>query len=105
MDWKVGQVVYIDGNEATITKIGRKWIYYKRDWTSNRFDVQTGFVDGGNFSQRRSKVWASIDEYRNEIERQRMFVELRKIIPNYGPAPDHMTREMIEGALKSLGAV
>lgn len=54
---------YQPGRKVIIDKIGNKWVYFKY---ANRFDIKTGYVDGGKYPSP-GKIYLNEDEYKKEL--------------------------------------
>ena len=85
LDRRYGPLAY----EATISKIGRKWITASTaSGRVIRFDAVTRHLDGGAYSSP-GMVYASKAEYRETTARQKAWKDFRQILPY--DAPDHLS--------------
>ncbi|MBI1620053.1 beta barrel domain-containing protein [Aquamicrobium zhengzhouense] len=101
--WQVGMEVIIvlterreaDVRNGTITKIGRRWITFRHSagWAENRFDADTMRIDGGQYGSP-GRVYPSMAEYEETLERNKLWADLRGRI-GYQP-PDHLTLDRIK---------
>ncbi len=97
--WLHSEVRYIKSGPITITKVGRKWAYYGPVYRSDRFDMGTGYDDGGEYSPS-GRVYPSM--YEAELEGW-MRSTWRKLQGGMGHAPpEGVTQEDLEAAAKLL---
>lgn len=100
--WKVGMEVYLSpsryqrngvGHEATITKVGRDWVYINRD----RFDPATRRMD----SESGVMVYTSRAEYIEETEMHKAWSNFRQGL-TYS-VPPGLTTDAIREMAKACG--
>lgn len=85
MTWEVGQRVFLSRSDrrwgadrwATITKVARKWVYLGEE--RERFDKETGVIDGGDFSSP-GRAWRSEDDYKEHLHAEKLLTHLRREI-------------------------
>jgi len=106
----VGQVVWVEiernrkpaGEEATVTKVGRKWADVSGGH-GRRFDIETWDLDGGRYSSP-GNVYPCRDAREKEISRIRAWRNLSDAIDRYRySAPPNVTIETIQQAAELLG--
>ena len=104
----VGQVVWVErnrkpaGEEATVTKVGRKWADVSGGH-GRRFDIETWDLDGGRYSSP-GNVYPCRDAREKEISRIRAWRNLSDAIDRYRyGAPPNVTIEAIQQAAELLG--
>jgi hypothetical protein len=100
--WHVGMMVFVvidkDRNRVStfyeaITKIGRKWITIGEGYKPYRFDAETLFLDGGDYSSP-GRVYASERDYLESTERQKAWGEFYRRL-SY-ECPEHLTLDDIQ---------
>lgn len=102
--WKVGMTVHSvmtrnqrNGpkiSEVTITKIGRKWIYFGEGYQVDRFDAETCQIDGKGYSSP-GKVYENLDKYLSETARDKSFQHLRFAI-GYSPSIGVTSQDIVD---------
>ena len=109
--WSVGMGIVVvpsapsgkDGKpyEATITKIGRKWVSFKsaESWSEGRFDPDTRFVDSNGYANI-GRVYASIAEYEEASACKILWMEYRRSL-SYQP-PKGMTSDRIRQLIEEV---
>lgn len=116
MTWAVGQTVVVrapslrmgrptDWADATITKIGRRWISFRYDRTrlEGRFDPETGAVDAGRYGTR-SWVYADRATAEAELTRQATWRALVAAMRNsWGDAPRDLTIVQMHEIARACG--
>ena len=105
---QVGQVVWVETEqrrkstveEATVTKVGRKWVdisgRYKR-----RFNIETWALDGVNYLSH-GQVYPCREEREKEVYRFRAWRNLSDAIDRYR-VPPNVTIEAIHQVAELLG--
>ena len=106
----VGQVVWVEigrnrkpaGEEATVTKVGRKWATLS-GWRGQRFDVETWRLDSASCVSS-GNVYPCREDREKEISRIRAWRNLSDAIDRYRyGAPPNVTIEAIQQAAELLG--
>jgi hypothetical protein len=107
--WKVGMTICVvragcrgnalDLKQATITKIGRNWIYFDDGGREDRFDATTRRLDGKGYSSP-GEVYTSAAEYEETTERYKLWRDLRGAM-GYKP-PKGMTADRIRQFIEEL---
>ena len=116
MRWTVGQTVVVwtpwgrrnvptDWADATITKIGRKWVTFRHNgWSlEGRFDPETGAVDAGRYM---TQSWVYPDRATAEAEltRQATWRALLAAMRNaFGDAPRDLTIAQMHEIARACG--
>ncbi len=110
--WHVGASIFVhdkfggmsDTYQATVTKVGRKWVEFQRSagWRSkdDRFDHETMRLDGGAMSWR-GKVYLDEAQYMQEVETEKAWKAFVNRLPHR--APNHMTMAQISVIAKMIG--
>lgn len=93
--WQVGMTVFvvednhrrlIKTEEAVITKIGKKWVYFQKPYgREDRFDAETRYIDGKAYGSP-GKVYATLAEYEDQLDRTLLWGQLRQKIGTQPPA-------------------
>jgi hypothetical protein len=99
--WQVGQKVIIarpssrgtEVVERTISKIGRKWITAKGDWTEQRFDHEGRSEHRSGWG---SRMWPDLEAYQAHVHRGQRWAVLYGLVRNQSRPPAHVTVEQIE---------
>lgn len=109
MTWHVGQTVIeatVDrgktvARSVTITKIGRVWAYYGR---VERFDLETGEIDGGPDWGSPGRVFIDESAYNEHVRRRTAWTALLAIFNSRGRhnPPDHLSADQVEEMVKLL---
>lgn len=116
MTWTVGQTVVVrtpslrmsvptDWADATITKIGRRWISFRYDRTrlEGRFDPATGAVDAGRYMVQ-SWVYPDRATAEAELTRQATWRALVAAMRNaWGDAPRDLTIVQMHEIARACG--
>ena len=116
MTWAVGQTVVVwtpwgrrnvpaDWADATITKIGRKWVTFRHNGSrlEGRFDPATGAVDAGRYGTR-SWVYADRATAEAELTRQATWRALVAAMRNsWGDAPRDLTIVQMQEIARACG--
>ena len=116
MTWAVGQTVVVrtpslrmsvptDWADATITKVGRKWVTFRHNGSrlEGRFDPATGAVDAGRYM---TQSWVYPDRATAEAEltRQDTWRALVAAMARaYAPAPRDLTIAQMQEIARSCG--
>jgi len=66
---------------TTVTKVGRKWFEVDAN-KRTRFSIDTLQNDGGQYSSS-SRIILSLVDYRNEQEKQCLYIEIKKYFDSY----------------------
>lgn len=83
--------------EVVVTKIGRQWGYIDGLPSSSRFDLRTLKLDGTTGS-----LYLNREVYEKQVTLNAAWTELRKAIDRCCSAPDGVTINQIENAMRSL---
>jgi len=93
MNFTIGQKVWVSTaqggrrdlslKEATITKVGRKWVDLNPHYLG-RFDCSTMQLDGGRYGSP-GQVYLSPEAFHTEVLTQRLWSELARRITIYSP--------------------
>jgi hypothetical protein len=107
--YEVGQTVFVhywknggrqsNTADGVVTKVGRKWVTFKEGWAEDRFDMETGRIDGGHYTSP-GDVYPSREAYDEKVTKHRRWEHLAML--TRGNPPKDMTRERIEAAIKIL---
>lgn len=74
---------YLIGNlEVTVTRVGRKWAHI--DWRRERFNIETGWIDGGLYSSP-GKVYYSEQQYEREISHDKRYFAVVERLKDCSP--------------------
>lgn len=107
--WKVGDGVFVvpaqryfgQPYETVVTKVGRKWVYYKASvHKEGRFDAQTGQIDNGGASNV-GRVYRDRAEYDDFVCRVQKWSAIQSSVRNTWGCPTHLTDADL-GALAAL---
>ena len=116
MTWIVGQTVVVrtpslrmgrptDWADATITKIGRKWVTFRHNGSrlEGRFDPATGAVDAGRYTPE-SWVYPDRATAEAELTRQATWRALLAAMRNaWGDAPRDLTIAQMQEVARACG--
>lgn len=106
MTIKVGQKLWMVPRErylgaprfVTVTKVGRTWAHI--DCHSYRVGLKSMKIDGGEYTSP-GRCYLTKEEHDRELERERVWRELRKLVAEHHTPPEWMTtNDMVE--LQSL---
>ncbi len=85
--------------DSIVTKVGRKWFYVNNEHEAhhNRYSIETGFADGGNYSPR-GRCYESREHYQREIDTTALWLELEKVFRYHSHPKDVDIRDLIVAA-------
>lgn len=79
--------------ERTVSKIGRKWITVKGEWTEERFDLDG---EGESTTGWRSRLWPDMATYEAHVHLVQRWAVLSGLFRQHGRPPEHITVDQIE---------
>lgn len=120
-DFKVGQELWYVGNrhrrdteecKHTVIHIGRKWITTVPtewmdaerqipEWHKERFDPATMLADGRGYTYP-GQFWLSQEAYKHQLEVDDAWLAVKKLCSAFGPMPEHLTLNDLQGILDIL---